>query len=229
MFFKISVENTIDNVSISFERQEHGPSYLAKCAIIDQYLVGMVTFKLLIWLPYKKWDRFISELYDLELNECDYTLTYEEKDDNIIDVSLKGTLLHRLDKFIKNEDERLIHTSRFEFQFEMQDKTGEGVYHITDIGFEKWTVQMDSLMEKIIRGICKSISETSDIQIDVMNVNITPLQKYPLWKLEMHDNSSIRLYNENYKLSMDIKLCTPLLGLDGLLKKRYLRNDIDIV
>lgn len=218
MHLLIKLESVTAEASIVFDGsdgrydEQGNKLYSAKTAMLNQQVKGQVFFKMLFWLPYKRKEYTLSDMFDLTLDESEYkcTLAPKENKSGFYTLDIQGKLVHKLKRFIKDETgtDLFFH---FNVEAEKTRQHGHDILLLSNLGKIQWKEQMEHFIRSTTQKACEKIAKVKKKDISLTDINLFPLPDYPPWKIVMNDvideselPNSLEIKNENYTIHMEL-------------------------
>jgi hypothetical protein len=217
-------DNEMNHVDQELTVESIKHTYVAKTCILNQNITGSILFKMFMWLPYKKLNLTLSEMFDLSTEESNYICQIERNnfdnvdnsnnlnDENIINdrnytVDIKGHIKQKLRRFVRDENGTNI---SFHFRMDATHKNNtDNVLVLSKKGQRQWQEQIKKLICDASYQICDNISRLRNKNIHICDISIHPLPDAPPWEIQLdhYDKpTKVKIQNLNYPMKMDLRL-----------------------
>jgi hypothetical protein len=215
MHVLVKLQSVTEHLSIEFEKdgtQEHQQGqqptqYIAKTCILNQNITGSIMVKMLMWLPYKKANISLSEMFDLTAGGSNYICNIECIQEKQYIVDIRGHIKQKLRRFIRDDSGTNV---SFHFRLDAEHKKDvDNVLVLSENGQRQWKEQMQKLIYDASHQICDKISTLRNKSVHIHDIHIYPLPNNPPWEIQLdshHYPTKVKIHNTNYPIKMDIKL-----------------------
>ena len=212
MHVLVKLQSITEQVALEFQRDdsdlnEQKQRYVAKTCILHQSVTGSILVKMLMWLPYKKANLTLTEMFDLTVGNSTFICYVEKAAEKAYIIDIKGHINQRLRRFIKDDTGTNV---SFHFRVDAEEKKGvHNVLVFSDKGLQQWKEQMETLIRHATLQVCDKISKSKNKSVHIDELVIYPLPSSPPWEIHFEgdgDHTKLKIFNENYPIKMDLRL-----------------------